>query len=73
MAAEGTILPHETQQRFFLGEKVGAELRIEFDDVLNRMRVCGGDRMDDNPYDVAGLDPNNTKFTFGVVSPGALC
>jgi hypothetical protein len=60
-------------KRFFLGEKVKAELRVEFDNVLNRMRVCGGDKMDNNPYDVAGLDPNNTNYNFGIVSPGAVC
>jgi hypothetical protein len=60
-------------KRFFLGERVRAELRVEFDNVLNRMRVCGGDRMDTSPYDVAGLDPNNTNFNFGIVSPGAVC
>jgi hypothetical protein len=60
-------------KRFFLGERVRAELRVEFDNVLNRMRVCGGDKMDNNPYDVAGLDPNNTNFNFGIVSPGAVC
>lgn len=60
-------------KRFFLGERVNAELRVEFENVLNRMRVCGGDHMDNNPYDVAGLDPNNTNFNFGIVSPGAVC
>ena len=60
-------------KRFFLGERVNAELRVEFDNVLNRMRVCGGDKMDNNAYDVAGLDPNNTNFNFGIVSPGAVC
>jgi hypothetical protein len=37
------------------------------------MRVCGGDRMDNSPYDVPDLDPNNTNFNFGIVSPGAIC
>jgi hypothetical protein len=60
-------------KRFFLSEKVNAELRVEFDNVLNRMRVCGGDKMDNNPYDVAGLDPNNTNFNFGIVSAGTVC
>jgi hypothetical protein len=60
-------------KRFFLSEKVRAELRVEFDNVLNRMRVCGGDRTDTNPYHVAGLDPNNTDFNFGIVSPGIVC
>jgi len=60
-------------KRFFLGERVRAELRVEFENVLNRMRVCGGDRMDNSPYDVAGLDPNNTNFNFGIVSAGTVC
>jgi hypothetical protein len=58
---------------FSLGERVKTELRVEFDNVLNRMRVCGGDHMDNDPYHVAGLDPNNTNFNFGIVSPGAVC
>jgi hypothetical protein len=60
-------------KRFFLGERVSADFRVEFENVLNRMRVCGSDRMDNSPYDVAGLDPNNTNFNFGIVSPGAVC
>jgi len=60
-------------KRFFLGERVNAELRVEFDNVLNRMRVCGGDKMNTDPYDVPGLDPNNPDFTFGIVSAGAVC
>ena len=60
-------------KKFFLGERVNAELRVEFDNVLNRMGVCGGDHMDNDPYHVSGLDPNNTNFNFGIVSPGALC
>ena len=51
-------------KRFFLGERVRAELRVEFDNVLNRMRVCGGDKMDNSPYDVAGLDPQQYQFQF---------
>ena len=60
-------------KRFFIGERIRAELRVELENVLNRMRVCGGDRMDNSPYDVAGLDPNNTNFNFGIVSPGVVC
>jgi len=60
-------------KKFFLGEKVNAELRAEFDNVLNRMRVCGADHMDNDPYHVSGLDPNNTDFNFGIVSAGAVC
>jgi len=60
-------------KKFSLGERVNTELRVEFDNVLNRMRVCGGDHMNNDPYDVSGLDPNNTDFSFGIVSPGAVC
>jgi len=60
-------------KQFFLGERVKAELRMEFDNVLNRFRVCGGDQMDNNPFHVTGLDPNNTNFNFGIVSPGVVC
>ncbi len=60
-------------KKFSLGERVKTELRVEFDNVLNRMRVCGGDHMNNDPYDVSGLDPNNTDFSFGIVSPGAVC
>ncbi|MCU1308063.1 MAG: Oar protein [Acidobacteriaceae bacterium] len=60
-------------KKFSLGERVKTELRVEFDNVLNRMRVCGGDHMVNDPHDVSGLDPNNTNFTFGIVSPGAVC
>jgi hypothetical protein len=60
-------------KRFFLGERVKAELRMEFDNVLNRFRVCGGDQMNTNPYDAPGVDPNNPNVSFGVVSPGVVC
>jgi hypothetical protein len=60
-------------KRFFLDERVRAELRVEFDNVLNRMRVCGGNQMDNSSFDVPGLEPNNTNFNFGIVSPGAIC
>jgi hypothetical protein len=60
-------------KRFFLGERVKAELRMEFDNVLNRFRVCGGDQMDNNPYDAPGVNPNNPNVSFGIVSPGAVC
>ena len=29
--------------------------------------------MDNSPYDVAGLDPNNINFNFGIVSSGVVC
>jgi len=60
-------------KKLFLGERVNAQLRVEFDNVFNRMRVCGGDHMDNDPYHVSGLDPTNTNFNFGIVSPGKAC
>jgi len=50
-------------KRFFFGEKITAELRVDFDNVLNRMRVCGADHL------------NNVEHQdgFGIVSPGAVC
>ncbi len=37
-------------KKFFFGERVTAELRMEFFNVLNRMRVCGGgSRLGSNP------------------------
>ena len=39
-------------KRFFFGERVNAELRIEFFNVLNRMQVCGvGQGLDNNVND----------------------
>jgi hypothetical protein len=63
----------ELGKRFFLGERVRAELRVEFDNVHNRMRVCGGNQMDNSPYDVPDLDPQNTNSNFGIVSAGVVC
>ena len=50
-------------KRFFFGERVKAELRIDFDNVLNRMQVCGADHL------------NNVEHQdgFGIVSPGVVC
>lgn len=50
-------------KRFFLGERVNAELRVDFDNVLNRMQVCGADHLNN----VEHLDG------FGIVSPGVVC
>jgi hypothetical protein len=50
-------------KRFFLGEKVTAALRVDFDNVLNRMQVCGADHLN-NVEHQAG---------FGIVSPGTVC
>jgi hypothetical protein len=50
-------------KRFFFGERVNAELRVDFDNVLNRMQVCGADHL----KNVEHLDG------FGIVSPGAVC
>jgi hypothetical protein len=50
-------------KQFFFGEKVTTELRVDFDNVLNRMRVCGADHL------------NNVEHQdgFGIVSAGAVC
>ncbi len=50
-------------KRFFFGDRVNAELRVDFDNVLNRMQVCGGDHMQSVEHDVG----------FGIVSPGVVC
>ncbi len=50
-------------KRFFFGEKVTAQLRVDFDNVLNRMQVCGADHLNN----VEHLDG------FGIVSPGVVC
>lgn len=50
-------------KRFFFGERVNAELRVDFDNVLNRMQVCGADHLNN----VEHLDG------FGIVSPGVVC
>ena len=42
-------------KRFFFGERVNAELRIEFFNVLNRMQICGvGQGLDNNVNDGPG-------------------
>jgi hypothetical protein len=49
-------------KRFFFGERVNAELRVEFFNVLNRMQVCGYNQgLDNNVQDGVG--------NFGLVSP----
>jgi hypothetical protein len=50
-------------KRFFFGERVTGELRVDFDNVLNRMQVCGGDHLKSVEHDVG----------FGIVSPGVVC
>lgn len=55
-------------KRFFFGERVSAELRMEFFNILNRMQVCGSQN--------AGVNAtsNNVSNTgFGLDSPGAPC
>ena len=49
-------------KHFFFGERVTAELRIEFFNVLNRMQVCGiGQGLDNNVNDGSGH--------FGLINP----
>jgi len=38
-------------------------LRVDFDNVLNRMQVCGADHLNNVEHDAG----------FGVVSPGLVC
>ncbi|MBV8515255.1 MAG: hypothetical protein JO260_08140, partial [Acidobacteria bacterium] len=55
-------------KKFFFGERVSAELRMEFFNILNRMQVCGSQN--------AGVNAtsNNVSNTgFGLDSPGAPC
>jgi len=48
-------------KHFFFGERVTAELRVEFFNVLNRMQICGvGQGLDKNVNDGTGQ--------FGVIS-----
>jgi hypothetical protein len=48
-------------KRFFFGEHVNAELRIEFFNVLNRMQVCGiGQGLDNNVNDGSFAHISNT-------------
>ena len=47
-------------KRFYFGERVNAELRMEFYNILNRMRVCGPQTNVDNA-------------NFGIVNGGSVC
>lgn len=51
-------------KRFYFGERVNAELRVEFFNVLNRMQICGVGQS-------AGLDNNlnDGPGKFGLVAP----
>jgi len=51
-------------KHFFFGERVGAELRMEFYNVLNRFQVC-------NP-DFAGAN-NVDNANFGIINGGGVC
>jgi hypothetical protein len=53
-------------KKFFLGERVTAKLEVDFDNIFNRMRVCGS--MDNNGSHVIGTNQN-----FGIVSAGSVC
>jgi hypothetical protein len=50
-------------KRFFFGDKITAELRVDFDNVLNRMQVCGANHLNNVEH----------QHGFGIVSPGAVC
>ncbi len=58
-------------KRFFLGERVSAELRMDYFNVLNRMQVCGNGNTDTSVSDGSpssggtfGLDNTSTLGTF---------
>jgi hypothetical protein len=54
-------------KRFFFGEHVRAELRMEYANLFNRMQICGPDTGVDDTQN--GLNGNNTNASFGMVSP----
>jgi len=46
-------------KRFFLGERVSMELRMEYYNILNRMQICGPDLgVDDGPLNFGYISPN---------------
>lgn len=49
------------KKKFFFGERVTAELAMQFDNVLNRMRMCGGP------------DGEVTDANFGIINGGSVC
>jgi hypothetical protein len=55
-------------KKFFFGERVSAELRMEFFNILNRMQVCGGPNAGVNQTDT-GV---NHVGTFGLDSASAV-
>lgn len=56
-------------KQFFFGERVNAELRMEFFNILNRMQLCGGPNSPNNALDTSVTDGSN----FGLLSPGGPC
>ena len=56
-------------KKFFFGERVSAELRMEFFNVLNRMQLCGGPNSPNNQLDNGA----NHVGTFGLLNPGGPC
>jgi hypothetical protein len=50
-------------KKFFFGERVSAEMRMEFFNILNRMEICGGSGSPNNQLD-AGV---NHAGTFGLL------
>jgi hypothetical protein len=46
-------------KRFYFGERVTAQLRMEYSNILNRMQVCGVDNnVNDGPNNFAFVSPN---------------
>jgi hypothetical protein len=64
-------------KKFFFGERVTAELRVDFDNILNRMQVCGGlDHNSKNNAVVGDLSGNFGYFggrDHGNVSNSTVC
>jgi hypothetical protein len=54
-------------KRLYAGERVSAELRMEFFNILNRMQICGG------PNQNGSMDSNIADSTFGLISGGGAC
>ena len=49
------------KKKFFFGERITAELEVTFDNILNRMRMCGGP------------DREVTDTNFGIINGGSVC
>jgi hypothetical protein len=51
-------------KRFYFGERVSMELRMEYFNILNRMQICGPDLgVDDGPLNFGYINPNGAGGT----------